>query len=248
MFYSPNRADLQKIVVLNPKGGCGKTTLATNLASYFALRGPLPTLIDCDPQGFSMRWLERRQPARAPVYGVAAYRRSTSTTQSWHLRVPEETQQVIIDTPAALDNPQIHELIYDADNILIPVLPSPIDIRFAARFIAELLLVTQIERGNRKLGIVANRTRANTRSLQQLMRFLTSLRIPIVGQLRDSQNFVRAAGRGLGVHELPYYRAKKDIGCLVSVIEWLEQWQPPSSKQTSIEQPDENLTHIRPLH
>lgn len=246
MFYSPNRADLQKIVVLNPKGGCGKTTLATNLASYFALRGPLPTLIDCDPQGFSMRWLERRQATQAPVHGVAAYRRSTTTTQSWHLRVPEESQQVIIDTPAALDNPRIHELIYDADNILIPVLPSPIDIRFAARFIAELLLVTQIERGNRKLGIVANRTRDNTRSLKQLMRFLSSLRIPIVGTLRDSQNFVRAAGRGLGVHELPYYQAKKDIRCLVDVIEWLEQWQPIASDHREIERPGDEPLHIRP--
>ena len=230
MFYSPNRVDLQKIVILNPKGGCGKTTLATNLASYFALRGPLPTLLDCDSQGFSMRWLERRLPTRAPIHGIAAYRKSTTTTQSWHLRVPNETRQVIIDTPAALENSQIHELIYDADNILIPVLPSAIDIRFAAQFIADLLLVTQIERGNRKLGIVANRTRANTNSLKQLMRFLTSLRIPVVATLRDSQNYVQAAGRGIGIYELPYHRASRDIRDLVGAIAWLEQWQAPEVK------------------
>ncbi|MCZ6499199.1 MAG: ParA family protein, partial [Gammaproteobacteria bacterium] len=82
MSYSPNRADLQKIVIHNPKGGCGKTTLATNLASYFALRGPLPTLLDCDSQGFSMRWLERRRSDRAPIHVIAAFRKSTTTTQS----------------------------------------------------------------------------------------------------------------------------------------------------------------------
>jgi len=85
MFYSPNRADLQKIVILNPKGGCGKTTLATNLASYFALRGPLPALLDCDPQGFSMQWLEGRALHRAPIHGIAAYQKSNTTTQSWYL-------------------------------------------------------------------------------------------------------------------------------------------------------------------
>jgi chromosome partitioning protein len=248
MPYSPNRADLQKIVILNPKGGCGKTTLATNLASYFALRGPLPTLLDCDSQGFSMRWLERRRSDRAPIHGIAAYRQSTTTTQSWHLRIPAETRQVIIDTPAAVDNSQIHELIYDADNIIIPVMPSAFDIRFAAQFIANLLLVSQVERGNGRLSIVANRTRANTRSLRQLMRFVNSLRIPVVATLRDSQNYVRAAGRGIGIYELPYHQASKDIRDLVGLIAWLEKWQPPQQEILRPAQIDEQDPAALPLH
>jgi len=230
MYISAKRQDLHKIVVLNPKGGCGKTTLSTNLASYFALRGPLPALLDCDPQGYSMRWLEKRSPARPPIHGIAAYKRSIHATRSWQLRVPQETTRLIIDTPAALDNPAIHELTYDANSILIPVLPSPIDIRYAARFIAELLLVTQIDRRDRRIGIVANRTRHNTRSLRQLMRFLTSLQIPIISTLRDSQNYVQAAGSGIGIYEMPHYKVKDDIQHMAAIISWLEHRNPPQQE------------------
>ena len=223
MIISPNRDDLQRIVVLNPKGGCGKSTLATNLASYFALRGPLPVLLDCDPQGFSMRWLERRSKQRPPIHGIAAYKKSMQVTRTWQLRVPNETRHVIIDSPAGLDANQVHDLIYGASNVIIPVLPSPIDIRYAARFIAELLLVSQLDRSETKVTIVANRTRKNTKSLDQLMRFLNSLRIPVVAVLRDSQNYVEAVGRGIGVYELPHYKAKHDIEQLAKIVAWLER-------------------------
>lgn len=229
MAIASSRDDLQRIVVLNPKGGCGKTTLATNLASYFAVRGPMPALLDCDPQGASMRWLERRSRMRPPIHGIAAFKQSMHVTRTWQLRVPRETKQVIIDTPAGLDNPQIHDLVYDAAHVLIPVLPSPIDIRYAARFIAELLLIAQLDRGNVQVGLVANRTRRNTRSLKQLMRFLTSLNIPLVGLLRDSQNFVRAAEEGTGVCEQPLYKAKKDFVAMADIIAWLDRWQAPGS-------------------
>ena len=247
MLISPNRDDLQKIVVLNPKGGCGKTTLATNLASYFALQGPMPALLDCDPLGFSMRWLEKRSPKRPPIYGIASYRDEPNATRSWQLRVPSESTRLIVDTPAALNSPQIHDLIYDAHNILVPVLPSPIDIRFAAQFIADLLLVTQIERGNRKLAIVANRTRSNTRALKQLMRFLTSLRIPIIAILRDSQNYIQATDRGIGVYEMPHHKAHRDIDDLSAVVSWLEKWRPVHSEPIPVSQTDSpRITAVTP--
>jgi chromosome partitioning protein len=227
MIISPNRDDLQRIVVLNPKGGCGKSTLATNLASYYALRGPLPVLLDCDPLGFSMRWLERRSNQRPPIHGIAAFRKSMQVTRTWQLRVPQETRHIIVDSPAALDGMQIHDLIYGASNVIIPVLPSPIDIRYAARFIAELLLVTQLDRSETKVAIVANRTRKNTKSLDQLMRFLNSLRIPVIAVLRDSQNYVEAVGRGVGVYELPHHKAKRDIEQLSQVVAWLERRRMP---------------------
>jgi len=226
MIISPSRDDLHRIVVLNPKGGCGKSTLTTNLASYYALRGPLPVLLDCDPQGFSMRWLERRSKQRPPIHGIAAYKKSMQVTRTWQLRVPQETRHVIVDTPAALEGAQIHDLVYGASNVIIPVLPSPIDIRYAARFIAELLLVTQLDRSETKVAIVANRTRKNTKSLDQLMRFLNSLRIPVIAVLRDSQNYVDAVGRGIGVYELPHYKAKHDIEQLSQIVAWLERRHP----------------------
>ena len=218
-----NRDDLQRIVMLNPKGGCGKTSLATNLASFYALRGPMPALLDCDPQGASMRWLEKRSRLRPPIHGIAAYRNSMNVTRTWQLRVPAETRQVIVDTPAGLQGPQIHDLVYDATSVLIPVLPSPIDIRNAARFIAELLLVAQLDRGSVRVGIVANRTRQNTKSYRQLVRFLSSLKIPLISVLRDSQNFVRAADEGIGICDLPLYRAKKDLVAMAQIVSWLDQ-------------------------
>lgn len=232
MFLAANRDDLQRIVILNPKGGCGKTSLATNLASYFALRGPPPALLDQDPQGASMLWLQNRPKNRPPIHGIAAFKQSMNATRSWQLRVPQETRHLIIDTPAALEGPEIHDVIYDATNVLIPVLPSAIDIRSAAKFIADLLLYAQLDRGTTCVGIVANRTRSNTRSLQQLMRFLSSLRIPVIAVLRDSQNFVAAADEGLGIYELPYFRAKQDIAEMSKIVDWLDRWHVSSSAMT----------------
>jgi len=231
MFISSNRDDLHKIVILNPKGGCGKTTLATNLASYFALRGPPPTLIDNDPDGYTMRWLEKRSRIRCEIHGIATYKSSMHATRTWQLRIPNETRMVIIDTPAAVTQPEMHELTYDANSILIPILPSAIDIRYATKFIAELLLVTQIDRRDRQLAVIANRTRQNTKSLTKLMRFLTSLEIPIIAVLRDSQNYVRAADLGMGIYEMPHYRVKKDLEQMDLIINWLDRL--PMRKQES---------------
>lgn len=162
---------------------------------------------------------------RPSIHGIAAYKNEMSVTRTWQLRLPEESNRVIIDSPAGLENPQIHDLIYDATNVIIPIMPSPIDIRYAARFIAELLLLTQLDRGQVKVGIVANRTRKNTKSIAQLMRFLNSLKIPVIATLRDSQNYVEAVGRGIGVYELPHYKAKHDIGELSRIVAWLDRWR-----------------------
>lgn len=223
MSNSRNRDDLSWIVVLNPKGGCGKTSIATNLASYFARRGPMPVLLDCDPQGASIRWLEKRSRRRPPIHGIAAYKQSINVTRTWQMRLPGETRHVIVDTPAGLGGPQLHDLVYDATNVLIPILPSPIDIRYAARFIAELLLLAQLDRGHVSVGIVANRTRRNTKSLRQLGRFLSSLKIPVIATLRDSQNFVRAADVGIGVCDLPLYRAKPDVLAIAEIVSWIDR-------------------------
>ena len=138
MLLSPQRDDPQRIVVLNPKGGCGKTTIATNLASYFAGRGPMPVLLDGDPQGASTCWLEKRSSRRPPIHGIAGFRNAINVTRTWQRRIPAESRQVIVDTPAGLDNPQIHDLIYDAHAVLIPVMPSAIDVRYAALLLEEL--------------------------------------------------------------------------------------------------------------
>ena len=215
--------NLHKIVILNPKGGCGKTTLATNLASYFAKRGPPPTLVDCDPGGYSMRWIDKRPAEGPPIYGVTEYEHCVRYDRP--LYSSPESNELIVDLPAALSPDQLFHETYDADSILIPVVPSEIDIYSAARFIADLLLVAQHDRRNRNLAIVANRTRHHTKSYKMLMRFLRSLEIPIIAELRDSQNYVHAAAYGIGICEMPAYKVRKDMEQFQLLVDWLDRWR-----------------------
>ncbi|MBT8103554.1 MAG: ParA family protein [Gammaproteobacteria bacterium] len=220
MKIAPYRDDSNKIVILNPKGGCGKTTLATNLASFFALRGPAPTLIDTDPMGYTSRWLERRPKTSCMINGITIDELAMPGKHSWSLRKPKEAGAVIIDTPAALGRREIAELTDDADCVLVPVLPSAFDTHATANFIAELLLQTEFDR---PVAVVANRTRQNTKSLSALLKILNNFETPTIAILRDSQNYVHAANLGLGIYELPQHRVKQDLEQMGRIIDWLDQ-------------------------
>ena len=214
---------MKRIVVLNPKGGSGKTTIAINLASYFASRQQPPVLMDFDPQGSSMRWVKKRQPTQPPIHVIAAFEKDTRTTRAFQLRVPENTTHVIVDTPAAVESRNLPEVTRDADKIIVPVLPSDIDIHACSRFIRDLLLVAKIRREDDRIGVIANRIRRNTLTYQSLIRFLQTLGIPIVATIRDSQNYVRAAELGIGVHEMKSYVAQDDVEQWRPLMEWLER-------------------------
>lgn len=224
MLITPRRDNLNKIVILNPKGGCGKSTLVTNLAASYAQRGSTPAVMDYDPQGSSMGWLDRRSGDRPEIHGIAAFKKSMQATRSWQLRVPDDTVNLFVDSPASIDHNDLRELTRDSTSILVPVLPSPMDIHAASRCIADLLLVAKVDRRDRKLAVVANRTRKNTKSFAKLMRFLDSLGIPIIAVLRDTQNFVHAAEKGVGICELQPSRVKKDIEQLDKIVSWLDAW------------------------
>jgi len=212
-----------KIVILNPKGGSGKTTLSTNLASYFAMKGAAPVLVDCDPGGYSLRWLDKRGEDRPAINGFCGYEDEASPETI--AREFPESKIVIVDLPAAQSPEDVFDHIYDASSILIPIVPSEIDIYSAAKFIANLLLVTQLDRSKRNLAIVANRVKQRTKSYEMLSRFLTSLNIPVVARIRDSQNFVHAASFGLGIAEMPQYKVRPDMEQLESITNWLERWR-----------------------
>ena len=217
---------MNRIVILNPKGGCGKSTLATNIAACYAGRGPQPAVMDYDPQGSTMAWLKRRPDNMPSIHGIAAYKKSMQATRSWQLRVPEDTVDVIVDSPASITHDDLRELTRDSSSILVPVLPSPMDIDAASRCIADLLLVAKVNRNEGKLAVIANRTRKNTKSFNKLMRFLDSLGIPIVAVLRDSQNYVRAAEKGLGMHEMrPPSRVRADVQQIDKIVTWLDGWE-----------------------
>jgi chromosome partitioning protein len=213
---------MNRIVVLNPKGGSGKTTIATNLAGYFASRQQKPVLMDFDPQGSSLRWVRKRQPGQPAIHAVAAFEKDTRTTRTFRLRVPDFSTHVIVDTPAAVEPRLLPELTHEARKIIVPVLPSDIDIHACSRCIRDLLLVAKIRREDNRLGVVANRVRRHTLTYESLIRFLETLGIPIVARLRDSQNYLRAAELGIGVHEMKSYIVRQDIDEWQPLIEWLE--------------------------
>lgn len=225
MLMTPRRNNLNKIVILNPKGGCGKSTLVTNIAVCYARHGQTPAVMDYDPQGSTMAWLSRRADDLPTIHGIAAYKRSMQATRSWQLRVPNETLNLIVDSPAGLNHDDLRELTRDASSVLVPVLPSMMDTHAASRIIADLLLVAKINRNERKLAVVANRTRKNTKSFAQLMRFLDSLGIPIISVLRDSQNFVYAAEQGIGILEMQPSRVREDAEQIERIVKWLDGWE-----------------------
>jgi len=213
---------MQRIVVLNPKGGSGKTTIAINLAAYFALHGEQTVLIDHDPQASAARWVRKRQENQAPIHLIAAFERDARVTRTFQLRIPDGAGRVIVDTPAAVQPHEMPELTRGADKILVPVLPSDIDIHAASRCIQNLLLVAKVKREDRRLGIIANRVRRNTLVYQSLTRFLGTLDIPIVATLRDSQAYVRAVGHGLGLPEMKPYQVNEDLAEWQPLLEWLD--------------------------
>lgn len=194
-----------------------------------------------------MAWIERRAVHLPPIHGIAAFKKSMQATRSWQLRVPNETTTLIVDSPASLTNDDLREVTRDSSSILVPVLPSSIDIHAASRCIADLLLVAKVDRRDRKLAVVANRTRSNTKSFAKLMRFLDSLGIPIIAVMRDSQNFVHAAEEGIGICEMQPYKVKKDMVQLEKVVEWLDGWQDRRyrSHDSSLAEPSANVTEFR---
>lgn len=200
---------MRTILVMNSKGGSGKTTIATNLASYLATQKKKVVLMDYDPQGSSMSWLEVRSRARPPIQGIAAYKRSAK-------RPSRNSDYVIIDAPAALHGGALSKMVRKAQTILIPVLPSPIDMRAAIDFMADIKRSAPVQHKKAKLALVANRSRDYTNIYWELDDFLSHQRVPFLTMLRDSQNYIRAAERGLGIFEMAPAATDLDR----------EQWQP----------------------
>lgn len=211
-----------KIVVVNPKGGSGKTTVAINLASYYAVHHERVVLMDQDPQGSTTRWFRKRGPGAFPIHGMAAWEDDGRTTRTFRLRIPPAASRIVIDTPAALEALKLADAVRDADKIIVPVLPSDIDVHTCTRVIADLLLVAKIRRAENRIGVVANRVRRNTLVYQSLQRFLATLSVPVVATLRDSQNYVRSAELGVGIHEMKPHLVAEDTRQWQPLVEWIE--------------------------
>ncbi len=205
---------MRSIMVLNAKGGSGKSTLATNLASYYATLGLKVMLVDFDPQQSSLDWLKERPSGRAKIMGVDGF----SNT----VRTPRNIDYVIYDTPAAVRGKDLTALIRKTQSILIPVLPSPIDMRAATDFIKSVLENGRVTRKETRIALVANRCRQNTNIYQELEQYLTKVRkAPFISVLRETQNYNKAAKRGMGIFELPPYMISRDLEQWDPIIAWL---------------------------
>lgn len=224
---------MRTILVLNSKGGCGKSTISTNLAAHYALQRYNVALADFDPQGSSLAWLKARPATCAAILGINACRDA--------VRPPREIDVLIMDAPAGVEGADLTALVRRAQTILIPVLPSATDIRAAARFIQNLLLVGRVERKETRLATVANRVpdvgqgatmlarigieSLSVRLFRPLERFLQQLRIPMVATLPDSPCYAIADQQGLSVFEIHEQRAALDREQWRQLIDWLDSRQ-----------------------
>jgi chromosome partitioning protein len=209
-------------LVINPKGGSGKTTVATNLASYFVANGTATAVMDYDPQGSSMNWLRIRPAHARPIHGANAAPQKTGL-RAIGMHVPANTQQLIIDAPAGASGLVLQDMLSRAHCILIPVAPSAIDIHATANFIRDLLLTGKIRANNIRIGVVANRVRKANPVYEPLERFLRSLNLPLLARLSDSDVFLAAAESGLGIFEMDFTVSAAERGQFQPIAEWVDR-------------------------
>jgi chromosome partitioning protein len=186
---------MRKILVASSKGGCGKTTIATNLAAYFAQDGKRTVLVDADRQGSSMHWAEKRSGLPAPVLALSGLR------PDWSAKIPEDAQVVVIDGPAGIRSGELAELAHDADALLIPLLPSRIDLEASEHFLQEVSRLGRVKRESLSVGLVANRLKPWTTASQDAVEEIKRLSFPLVAQLRDTQGYVLVAGLGKSIFD-----------------------------------------------
>lgn len=210
---------MRTILVLNAKGGSGKTTLATNIAGYFADRGDAVALADFDIQHSSLDWLAARGEDRPAIRGIDA--------AGPGLKVPAGVDVLVMDAPAATHAEALGSLVKRAQTIVIPVIPSPVDMRAAEHFISELTAVRVVERHEVKIATVANRAREGTQAMTGLGEYLEALKLPggrklpFLATLRASVNYLKAAERGLSIFEFAPAATQIDRECWTPLTRWL---------------------------
>jgi chromosome partitioning protein len=213
-------------LVINSKGGSGKTTVTTNLASYFAAQRVATAIMDFDPQGSTLAWLGARSAQLPRIHGCNAAPQRTGL-RSFAMHVPAGTRQLIIDAPAGASGLLLQDMLARADALLVPVASSAIDIRATANFIRDLMLsgavAARLRAKTLRLGVLANKVRKSMPVYEPLERFLASLNLPLLARLSDSDTFLKAAETGLGVFEMEFSQSFAEREQFLPVAEWVER-------------------------
>ncbi len=204
---------MRAVLIANPKGGAGKTTLATNLCGHFANTGRSVTLCDLDRQQSSLRWMAFRDPAMPPVTGYFAGNQML-------INLPREPDWVVMDAPAGLQGYKLTDSLRHVDKVVVPVVPSVFDMAATEDFLAALRQEMRGRRG--AIGIVAMRVDPRTRAAAMLEEFLKHFDIPILSYLRNTQNYVNVAASGQTVFDPPRARFRRDVEQWGPLLEWLE--------------------------
>ena len=219
-------------LVINAKGGVGKTTITTNLASYFAANGTATAIMDYDPQGSSLQWLQQRPPMVPHIHGANAAA-SAGGLKSHQRFVPRETEQLVIDAPAGPTRLLLQDMLNRASCILIPVAPSAIDIRATANFIKELLLVGGVRHRNIRVAVVANRVRASTAVYEPLERFVNSLKLSFLTRILDSDVYIESGETGYGIFDMDPETSAEQRREFAPIVQWVRNELPQQLPEPS---------------
>ena len=201
------------VVVANPKGGVGKSTMATNIAGYFASRGHAVMLGDADRQQSSRLWLGLRPPGARPI----------ATWEVGHERVakpPRGTTHVVLDTPAGMHGTLAREMLKLADKVIVPLQPSVFDIFATRSFLDEMAEHAKATR--LQVGIVGMRVDERTIAADKLHEFVDNLGLPVLGYLRQTQNYIQLAARGLTLFDVAPGRVGRDLEQWKNICRWLD--------------------------
>jgi chromosome partitioning protein len=200
------------VVVANPKGGVGKSTLSTNIAGYFASQGHAVMLGDADRQQSSRLWLQLRPEAARPI-------RTWEVSQDLIARPPKGVTHVVLDTPAGLHGWRFKDVMRMADKVVVPLQPSIFDIYATRSFLDEIAEFRHADK--LKIGIVGMRVDGRTIAADKLQEFVGSLGLPVLGHLRDTQNYIHLAARGLTLFDVAPGRVEKDLQQWQGICQWL---------------------------
>jgi chromosome partitioning protein len=200
---------MKAILIANPKGGSGKTTLATNLAGSLAVREEKVFLWDLDRQQSSLKWLAMRPADRPAIHRLDASDDDESA-------IPRGASWLVLDSAAGLHGKNLAHALKIANKIIVPVQPSVFDMAATSAFLQTLMEEKVVRKHKTFIGIVGMRVNPRTRAAATLEAFLAQFKLPVLTYLRDTQIYVNAAFNGLSMFDLPEYLSSKD----------LEQWQP----------------------